>query len=321
MSVREQYLEEVREILDSTVREHATTFEGSYCFDSVVNDNERSTRIVIKVSVTIDNVRQEALHELKKICRILRCTPIIIGEKTRKRALPDGVVHTRGNVVAINLETFRRIMAEDILPYVRVMKGGFYVTLNGQKLKSAREALNLSRGDVAEEVGVSRRAVYEYERGTMNPTIDVALRLEKLLETQLIEPLDILRCEAEDADTEPSIVEAKRRSLLVRRALKMLARLGLNSTITQEAPFDMLATLRHRVVLTCLKQRSEQLDENRLTFLAQLADVLHEHPAIIASDPRGVESIEGIPVVYMKELVSLQNPNELVSLIRRRRGA
>jgi len=319
--MREQYLEEVRGVLDSTVQEHATTFEDSYCFDSVVNDNERRIRIVIKVSVTIDNIRQEALQELKKICRVLRCTPLIIGEKTRKRPLQEGVVHTRGNVVAINLETFRRMMVDNALPYVRVTKGGFYVTLNGRKLKEAREALNLSRGDVAEEVGVSRRAVYEYERGTMNPTIDIALRLEKLLDTQLIEPLNILRCEAEDADTETALLDAKRRSPLVRRTLKMLARLGLNSTITQDAPFDMLTTLRHRVVLSCLKQRTERLDENRLLFLAQLADVLHEHPVIITSAPQGVESIEGVPVVYLNELVSLQNPNELVLLIRRRRGS
>jgi predicted transcriptional regulator len=101
----------------------------------------------------------------------------------------------------------------------------------------------------------------------------------------------------------------------------MLLRLGFDSTITQDAPFDMLASLRPRVFLTCLKQPLQQLDRNRLAFLAKLADVLDEEPAIIASEKPGIERIEGIPVVYLEELVSIEDPSDFLLLIRHRRGA
>ncbi len=101
----------------------------------------------------------------------------------------------------------------------------------------------------------------------------------------------------------------------------MLLRLGFNSTITQDAPFDMLTSLRHRVFLTCLKQPLQRLDGDRLTFLAKLADVLDEQPAIIASEKPSIERIHGIPVIYLEELVSIEDPKDFVLLIRHRRGA
>jgi predicted transcriptional regulator len=73
--------------------------------------------------------------------------------------------------------------------------------------------------------------------------------------------------------------------------------------------------------LSYLKKRLERLDENRLEFLAELAEVLKEEPTIIASDTPTVESINGIPVIYLKELLSLENPGEFIALIQHRRGA
>jgi len=312
-----RYKQEILEVLDSTAHEHATTFDDVYCFDSVVDQGQ--TRIAVKVSITIDDVKSHTNLELRRICPILRCIPLIVGERTHKGPLQDGVVHTRANVTAMNLETFRQILEGRQLPSASVKKGGIYVTISADKLRSAREFQNLSRGDVATEVGVSRRAVYEYERGTMSPTIDVALRLEELLGTQLIEPVNLLHGQEENPQSHD--VELGKLSRLARKAHGMLLRLGFSSTITQGAPFDMLASLRHRVFLTYLKEPLERLDENRLSFLAKLADVLDEQPAIIASEKPSIKCIDGIPIVYIDELVSIQDSSDFLLLIRDRRGA
>lgn len=319
MQAKEKYKEQVCEVLDKVTRNHATTFEDEYCFDSIVD--EGNVRIAIKISVTIDNVKEKVRQELRKISPILRCTPLIVGERTRKRPLQDGVVHTRGNVAAINLETLRRLLEKDFTPFIIAKKGGVYVVIDGQKLKDAREAHNLSRGDIAEEIGLSRRAVYEYERESMNPSIDVAMRLEKLLGVQLIEPLNFLRIGTETTAVEAITDPPKSRSRLAQKAIRILTQIGLNSTIAREAPFDIVTSLRRHVVLSCLMQRLARLNENRLLFLAKLSDVLNEHPAIISSDRPDVETIGGIPIVSLKELVKIQNPKDFVSLIRSRRGA
>ncbi|MFX1563483.1 MAG: helix-turn-helix domain-containing protein [Promethearchaeota archaeon] len=319
MQVKEKYKEQVCEVLDNVTREHATTFEDEYCFDSIVD--EGSVRVAIKISSTIDNVEEKVRQELRKISPILRCTPLIVGERTRKRPLQDGIVHTRGNIAAINLETLRRLLEEDFTPFIIAKKGGVYVVIDGQKLKEARENHNLSRGDIAEEIGLSRRAIYEYERESMNPNIDVAMRLEKILGVHLIEPLSFIRIGDETTTVETVTGTPKSRSRLGQKAIKILTQLGLTSTIAQEAPFDIVTSLRRHVVLSCLIKHLSRLDEKRLLFLARLSDVLKEHPAIISSDRPDVETIGGIPIVSLKELVKIKNPKDFVALIKSRRGA
>lgn len=319
MLTREKYREEIREVIDTAVRNHATAFNHDYCFDSVISDEDDKIRIVIKFSNTIDNVWPEALVELRRICYILHCTPLIVGERTRKQPIQDGVVYSRGDIAAINLITLQRMLVERILPYIRTRKGGIYVKLDCQQLRERREARNLSRGDVAGEVGVSRRAVYEYERGMMNPTVEIAVRLEELLEARLIEPINPLKFDAA-ARADSTGSEPGKTTRLSQKVDMMFSRLGLDSTTTSQAPFDMLTSLHNNVVLSCLRQSVKLIDERRLMFLARLSEVLNEHPAIITSEQPGTKSKDGIPVVSIKELKSIQNPNELISLIQERRG-
>lgn len=95
----------------------------------------------------------------------------------------------------------------------------------------------------------------------------------------------------------------------------------LDATLAHDAPFNLLTNLRQNIVLSYLKQRLERLDEKRLEFLAELADVLKEEHVIIASDPSTVEAISCIPVVYLKDLLSLESSSDFIALIQSRRGA
>lgn len=317
MQSKQKYLDEVCDVLDSTTRDHATSFAQTYCFDSIID--EGYARIALKISMTIDDIEPHIRDELRRICSLLRCTPLIVGERTRKRPLQDGVVHSRGSIQAITLETLRRMLEEKSFPLILAKKGGIYVVMNGQKLKTARKDNNLSRGDIAHAIGLSRRAIYEYERGTMNPTIDVALRLEELLQVQLIEPLNLL--ETQSAKDQPTLLQGKGETYLAKRTVEVFSRLGCASTITQDTPFDILTSLRHQIVLSYLKHRLDKLNRERLGFLAKLAKVLDEEPTIIASESTNVKTINGIPVISLKELLAVEKPKEFLTLIHSRRGA
>jgi putative transcriptional regulator len=319
MPTKQQYLDEVRDVIDASVREHATAFDQDYCFDAIFG--EGTTRIAIKISLTIDNVQANTIEKLHQICPMLKCTPLIIGERTRKHNLQNGVVHTRGSIAAITLETLRRLLEDKVFPLIVAKKGGIYAIVNPQKLKEAREALNYSRGDVADEMDLSRRVIYEYERGTINPTIDVALRLEKILRANFIEPINVLEPDLTKIPSEVTYKDPRKETQLAKKTLEVLSRLGFRSTLTHDTPFDMLTSLRKHVLLSYLKQALERFDEERLRFLVKLADVLDEEPAIIASDRPSVETLEGIPVLYLKELLAIEDPEEFIALIRNRRGA
>ena len=55
------------------------------------------------------------------------------------------------------------------------------------KLKAARAEKDLSQADLAERVGVSRQTISAIEKGDYNPTINLCIRIFKVLERTLDE--------------------------------------------------------------------------------------------------------------------------------------
>lgn len=55
------------------------------------------------------------------------------------------------------------------------------------KLKAARAEKDLSQADLADKVGVSRQTISAIEKGDYNPTINLCIRICKVLERTLDE--------------------------------------------------------------------------------------------------------------------------------------
>jgi putative transcriptional regulator len=55
------------------------------------------------------------------------------------------------------------------------------------KLKAARAEKDLSQADLADKVGVSRQTISAIEKGDYNPTINLCIRICKVLEKTLDE--------------------------------------------------------------------------------------------------------------------------------------
>ena len=55
------------------------------------------------------------------------------------------------------------------------------------KLKSARAAKDMSQGELAERVGVSRQTINSIEKGDYNPTINLCISICKALDRTLDE--------------------------------------------------------------------------------------------------------------------------------------
>ncbi len=53
------------------------------------------------------------------------------------------------------------------------------------KLKSARVLKDLSQEDLAEKVGVSRQTIIAIEKGDYNPTINLCIKICKILDKKL----------------------------------------------------------------------------------------------------------------------------------------
>ncbi|MEM2900926.1 MAG: helix-turn-helix domain-containing protein, partial [Thermoplasmata archaeon] len=155
--------------------------------------------LIIKVLVNVDAYDKQHAHEIKVLAKILKGTPLLIGERSGQGALETGVLYLRQGISLLSAKTLEEYFIEGVPPYVYAAHGGFYVNLDVELLKQIRKERKLSLGQVAEAAGVSRKSVQMYEEG-VNPTVEVGMRLAEFLENNILLPLRLDRHPKENDD-------------------------------------------------------------------------------------------------------------------------
>ena len=245
---------------------------GRSCFDILARRN--SIKYLIKILKNIDSLSNEQSMELIKISKILNATPLLIGLRTRNLPMEDGVVYERHSIKSITLKTFE-LYLKGSPPIVYAGRGGFFVNIDGSRLRTVREKLNISIGELAEYSNVSRKMIYKYEQNMANPTIEVALKIEEYLDVPLIRdiPLELDAdlnekiekeiCSRNDnkCKEEGHVEEEEDFKLYV---MDLFNQLGFNITETKRAPFDAVVEKEGMESATIEEYGGEGLSNNPL---------------------------------------------------------
>ncbi|MFV9676986.1 MAG: transcriptional regulator [Methanosarcinales archaeon] len=279
--------------------------------------------LLAKILYNIDGINEEIARAIKRAAFCLLASPIIVGERKGSFLLEDDVVYHRYGIPAINSHTLYEYFNEDVSPCVYSATGGLYVTINGEKLKVARKEKELSLGDVASELGVSRRSVSKYEEGTVSTTIDIALKLEEFLDITLIEPLEFLKSEADEPPeiTESGIEDAA--SSLERYILSILEEIGLEIFATSHAPFSAVSLSQSKRrdesmrFLMGISSYTEQMIK-RAKILSSLSHVTKTQSVFVVSGSVKRIQIEDTVLVAKEELKKIKDPEEFTCVIEER---
>src|SRR3989442_8668968 len=114
---------------------------------------------MVKVLLNVDSFSKQGAEELRMIATTLNGAPLLIGERSGAGSLEDGVIYARSGVPILSRQTFIDFFEEGVPPFIFSAPGGLYVKLDGEALRRARDAKQISLGALAEVAGVSRRAV------------------------------------------------------------------------------------------------------------------------------------------------------------------
>lgn len=137
-----------------------------------------SKKVVIKASS--DKISKDEINDLKKFASIVGSIPLIITEEAEEDIAID-----KGNIFGISLQGFERIINGDKI-FVYRTRGGMFVKIRPEVLKRKREEMNYSMGDVAKMLGVSRKAIYDYENGESDVSIEIAEKLIDIFGPEII---------------------------------------------------------------------------------------------------------------------------------------
>ncbi|MCK5588182.1 MAG: transcriptional regulator [Candidatus Lokiarchaeota archaeon] len=293
----------------------------STCFDFMAR---KDALWLIKVLINIDSLQQYHADELKLLSDLFSGTPLLVGEKTHREPLEDGVVYKRYSVPAVNPPTLASILFHEFFPKVFAKRGGLYARILGETLRERREEENLSRAQLAEKIGVSERTIMNYERGTMDASKENLLRLEKILDTDLSLPINLSEYDfgnikqhipAKIDDFEQNIQEK-------------LLEIGFDVFWTEYTPFDAVTKEKEKeteneattLIIAGVGHKSEKNIKKRVQITGSISDITRKI-AMFVLEGSSTRNIEGVPIMRLKELSKFETPNELKRTIKKRKGS
>jgi putative transcriptional regulator len=280
--------------------------------------------LLVKVLTNVDGLTEAVASELRVVARFLEAAPLVVGERSSSRLLEHGAVYLRYGVNIVTFDTLREYLEDGVEPLVYAAPGGFYVNLDGAKLRALREARGLSLGDLAQAAGVSRRAIAMYEEG-MGAMVDVATRIEAFLEEPLARPSHPFVPATDDA-------ESSRQDAAISgegfegAVLRRMAELGFRVAPTAKSPFRAISkegatpdSQEGEVVLTGVSTDAPDVAK-RAAATANLCEVTETYGVFFVERTTTRIALEGMPVVSRDELRRVGDPEALLRILQERRG-
>lgn len=270
--------------------------------------------LLIKILANIDSMNEVYARQMINIASMLSASPLIVGNRTRTSGLMEGMVYERFGVPAINTRTLEDIAMHGVFPMIFSSRGGYYVQIDGLLLKKTRMEKNMSKGEVAESIGVSRRTICNYEEENACATFETALRLEEFLDMPIVKPLGVLNIPVEIREDKPCFASKMEKEIFSR-----LSEIGFQVYHVRKAPFNALTLEEEKVMLANVAREKIIVLLKRAKILRSISDTTNTN-AFIVNDSLKVKSMEGVPIFNKAELEEMEESGELFERLEERAG-
>jgi len=264
--------------------------------------------LFLKILSNIDGLNERTALEIRRLAKHLLASPILVGEKTRDQYLERGAVYFRYGIPTLSLFTLADCLLEGVLPLVYAAHGGLYVRIDGDRMRQVRLARGISLGALATELGVSRRTISKYEAEDMDTSVDVALKLEEILNEELIEPVDPFQSEAVAEEK----VEVK--GPVTDNILRLLLEIGFEVVPTAQAPFNAISREGNLVVLTGVGKFSQSIVK-KARLMSSLSSVARTKSVVIVDGETKLECIEETALIEKRELEDIDQTRDFEDLV------
>jgi len=292
------------------------------CFDMVAKKDTLS--LILKILLNIDSVKEDSIQELKKLSSNISAHPLLIGEKAGNIDMEQNVVYLRGGTPAINIDTFHDCITKGIFPLVYAERGGYYIKIDEKKLSFVRRERNLSIGNLASMLGVSRRTVSKYEEG-MKTTVNMAIKLEKILKMKLIEEINIFSDDIIGYDNKENKdnIAGEKISQLERKMIKHLVNMGIDISLINYSPFNLLSKIKDELILTGITHL-DRVALKKVKLTSSISSVI-DRPAMFILDkepPAKISNkIDNMVLLNKKDIKGIKDVEDLIELISSREAS
>jgi putative transcriptional regulator len=290
--------QEVQKFLEKS--DYATC-EYHGCFDIAAR---KDILLLLKVLLNIDAFQNEQAKNLKIISNNLDAYPLLIGMQTNREKLRKGIVYERFEMPTVSLQTFENLICNNIFPKIYRDRGGLYVEIDSEILKERRKRKGLTQRELAEAVGINKKVIYEHEKKQLRMLLNIAEKIENILNEKIIQPVDIFKRYEEHGYPKDN---------LERNVNKNLQNLGFRTDFVKQAPLDVFAKEKALIISDVESDKRKII--RRAVYLKDFINLV-KRPALLITEKSKDEEFSGIPVIERKELEGL-NKKELIKRARR----
>lgn len=174
------------EDLEKLIREVSDEYFKSYysvSFDYSIRIGDRY--YMIKHYENLNSLSREVIEDLKNFQEFFSCSSIIISEKTSRNSIEKDKIYVRGeNILVVSPKNFLNLIQEEVQPIYRY--GKLLAKIDFEKLKALREKNGYSLGKLSKILKVSKKHLYEIEKGIKNPSYELAKKLEGIFNERII---------------------------------------------------------------------------------------------------------------------------------------
>lgn len=310
---RDHVLREISGLLANHNFETSHIYDRS-CFDMVAR--KRLLLLLLKVLINIDGFTGQQADEIKKVASTILASPLLVGVKSKYEYLEEDVVYERHGIPVISPETLHNMIVEDIYPEVFADRGGYFIEIDGNAIKEAREKENLSLKDLASQAHVSRETIYKYEHCMVRASPETVINLESILNMKITLSVDIFK------------VPESENIIITGNTPKELAQLGFRVIKTNKTPFDAIAKLNQELeelkkniamITNMEKNRNQKVLKKMAVNVKDLSGVAGTEAVFIFERKKNLECIEGVPVVHNWEIGEMESPKDFLKIIKERK--
>jgi putative transcriptional regulator len=311
---RQELISEAREILAKTGFYISESNDSRMiCFDLVARRD--NLLIILKFLSNVDSFSKKNANQLSVLSDMFKGSPLIIGEHNSQKKIESGIVYFRHGIPLVNFKTLKDFFVEGFPPLIFSAPGGYYVDIDGDLLQRIREKRNISLGSLADNAGVSRKAIQMYEKG-MSSVLEVAIRLEDYLDIPLIRPLNPFEFEPR-LETETQQIDLNNLSEIEFEIFTQLQGLGYNVVPTDHCPFEALTKDNKTLIITGISKKDKTTIE-KARIIHNISKITEKYSVIFLEKEYRKSNLEGTPVIHKKELNKIADSEEIITLISER---
>lgn len=303
--------------------------KNKFCFDLLVKKND--TIFSVKVFTNIDNLNAEIVNDIKSLSTLLKSKPLLIGIKNRYNDLEDNTIYIREGLPFITLTTLENIIDKGLYPYILARRGGGIMFLNGNAMKVIREKQEISRKELSELLGVTKRTLCAYENESMRPSEKIAKKLSNILENnEIFRKINLFEWNFKFEIDWKEPREHVARNTFETHLQAVLDDIGVSSYWYKNSPIPFKLSLYSKVsgenkersvypLFSGVSEEDKKINELSLNCLNMFNELFHINSLFIVNNdikiPDSLRKIR-VPIVKIRNLEKIDDEEEFIDLVQ-----